>query len=275
MNTNITASALLEIARDVALTAGQLVVRRRAEGVTVADLKSSPVDVVTAADRECETLIRTLLANARPDDGFFGEEGADDTGTSGLTWIVDPIDGTVNYLYNIPHYAISIAVVSGGTDPLTWTTLAGCVLNPVSGEIYTASAGGGAFLGSEPLIPAPAVELSQALVGTGFSYSSDSRAAQGAIVAQLLPEVRDIRRFGAASLDICAVASGRLNAYYERGLSVREAGATVHGWNGQPPSKEFLLAGEKSVAAALQKRLVAIGISTDTPLTLAEKPFVS
>jgi myo-inositol-1(or 4)-monophosphatase len=270
MNTNITASALLEIARDVALTAGQLVVRRRAEGVTVADLKSSPVDVVTAADRECETLIRTLLAAARPDDGFLGEEGADDAGTSGLTWIVDPIDGTVNYLYNIPHYAISIAVVSGAADPLTWTALAGCVLNPVSGEIYTASLGGGAFLGSEPLTPAPAVELSQALVGTGFSYSAESRATQGAIVAKLLPEVRDIRRFGAASLDICAVASGRLNAYYERGLSpwdhaaatliVREAGASVRGWNGQPPSKEFLLAGEESLAAALEKRLVAIGI---------------
>jgi myo-inositol-1(or 4)-monophosphatase len=270
MNTNITASALLEIARDVALTAGELVVRRRAEGVTVADLKSSPVDVVTAADRECETLIRSLLAAARPDDGFFGEEGAEDLGTSGLTWIVDPIDGTVNYLYNIPHYAISIAVVSGGGDPLTWTALAGCVLNPVSGEIYTASAGGGAFLGTEPINPAPAVELSQALVGTGFSYSAETRAEQGAIVATLLPEVRDIRRFGAASLDICAVASGRLNAYYERGLSpwdhaaaaliAREAGASVVGWNGQPPSKEFLIAGELSVERALTKRLVAMGI---------------
>ena len=270
MNTNITAQALLEIARDVALTAGELVVRRRAEGVTVADLKSSPVDVVTAADRECETLIRSLLAEARPEDGFFGEEGAEDAGTSGLTWIVDPIDGTVNYLYNIPHYAISIAVVSGGTDPLTWTALAGCVLNPVSGEIYTASAGGGAFLGTEPLVPAPGVELSQALVGTGFSYSAEDRAVQGAIVAQLLPEVRDIRRFGAASLDICAVASGRLNAYYERGLSpwdhaaagliAREAGASIRGRNGQSPNKDFFLAGEESVANALEKRLVAIGI---------------
>lgn len=254
----------------MALTAGELVVRRRAEGVTVADLKSSPVDVVTAADRECETLIRSLLAEARPDDGFFGEEGAEDAGTSGLTWIVDPIDGTVNYLYNIPHYAISIAVVSGGTDPLSWTALAGCVLNPVSGEIYTASAGGGAFLGAEPLVPAPAVELSQALVGTGFSYSAEDRAVQGALVSQLLPEVRDIRRFGAASLDICAVASGRLNAYYERGLSpwdhaaagliAREAGASIRGRNGQSPNKEFFLAGEESVANALEKRLVAIGI---------------
>jgi myo-inositol-1(or 4)-monophosphatase len=266
MNTNITASALLRIARDVALTAGQLVVRRRAEGVTVADLKSSPVDVVTAADRECETLIRSLLATARPHDGFFGEEGADDTGTSGLTWIVDPIDGTVNYLYNIPHYAISIAVVSGGTDPLTWTALAGCVLNPVSGEIFTASAGGGAFLGDEPIRPAPAVELSQALVGTGFSYSAETRATQGAVVAALLPKVRDIRRFGAASLDICAVACGRLNAYFERGLSpwdhaaaaliVREAGATVVGENGQPPSKELLLAGEAGVAQLLTNQLL-------------------
>jgi myo-inositol-1(or 4)-monophosphatase len=266
---------LLTLARDTALAAGELVKRRREEGVTVADLKSSPVDVVTNADRESEALIRSILARARPTDGFFGEEGAagiaeQDAGTSGLTWIVDPIDGTVNYLYDIPQYAISIAVVEGTPDPLTWTALAGCVFNPVSGELYTASVGDGAFLGDRRLQVAPAVELSQALVGTGFSYSSETRAHQGRVVAQLLPEVRDIRRMGAASLDLCAVATGRLNAYYERGLSpwdhaaagliAREAGALVVGENDAPPSKEFILAAEESVARALQSRLLHFGV---------------
>jgi myo-inositol-1(or 4)-monophosphatase len=266
---------LLDLALTTAQVAGELVLRRRREGVTVADLKSSPVDVVTLADRESETLIRSLLHDARPDDGFFGEEAAggiaeQDAGTSGLTWIVDPIDGTVNYLYDIPHYAISIAVVEGSADPLTWRALAGVVLNPATGEVYTAAAGGGAYLGDRALAVAPAVDLSQALVGTGFSYSSETRAHQGAVVSRLLPEVRDIRRFGSAALDLCAVASGRLNAYYERGLSpwdhaaagliAQESGATVEGWNGQPASKEFAIAGQESVVRELYKRLLAFDI---------------
>ncbi|HEV7949471.1 MAG TPA: inositol monophosphatase family protein [Glaciihabitans sp.] len=261
---------LLDLARTVALNAGAMVKTRRAEGVTVADLKSSPVDVVTLADRESETLIRSLLAEARPDDGFFGEEGAADLGTSGLTWVVDPIDGTVNYLYDIPQYAISIAVVEGGPDPLTWRALAGCVFNPASGELFSAAEGGGAFLGERPIHAAAPVDMSQALVGTGFSYSAETRALQGAVVAQLLPEVRDIRRFGAAALDLCAVANGRLNAYYERGLSpwdhaagaliAREAGAVVLGWDGAAPSKEFIIAGQLDLVNRLEKRLKELGV---------------
>jgi myo-inositol-1(or 4)-monophosphatase len=216
-----------------------------------------------------------MLNDARPHDGFFGEEtsgaAADrDTGTSGLTWVVDPIDGTVNYLYDIPHYAISIAVVDGAPDPLTWTALAACVLNPVTGEIFTAAAGGGAFLGATAISVAPAVDLSQALVSTGFSYVAEQRRRQGAVVARLLPEVRDIRRAGAASLDICYVANGRLNGYFERGLSpwdhaaaaliAREAGASVTGWDGAAASKEFLLAAEPTVADALRTRLLQLGV---------------
>src|SRR3954468_12381615 len=121
---------LLDLARTVAVAAGELAARRRREGVTVADLKSSPVDVVTAADRETEALIRGMLADARPGDGFFGEESGAEKGSSGLTWVVDPIDGTVNYLYGIPHYGVSIAVVEGEPDPLTWRALAACVINP-------------------------------------------------------------------------------------------------------------------------------------------------
>ncbi|MET1044086.1 MAG: inositol monophosphatase family protein [Microbacteriaceae bacterium] len=258
-------SELLTLARTIAVEAGELARRRRIEGVEVADHKSSAVDVVTHADRETEAFIRARLAEVRPGDGFLGEEGTTDTGTTGLTWVVDPIDGTVNFLYGIPHYAVSIAVVEGDPDPLTWTALAGCVANPESGEVYSAAAGQGAFLGEGRLQVAPAVELAQALIATGFGYSAERRAEQGALVSQLLPRVRDIRRLGTASLDLCFVAAGRLNGYYERGLNpwdhaagalvAAEAGARVSGWSGAAASSEFILAAEPSVAASLEQLL--------------------
>lgn len=263
-------SNLLTIARDVAIAAGALAKQRRTEGVAVAASKSSPVDIVTEADRETERLIRSLLAEARPGDGFYGEESDASSSSSGLHWIVDPIDGTVNFLYGIPHYAVSIAVVEGDPDPLTWRALAACVFNPANGEVFTASEGGGAFLGSSEIRVAEAVELSQALVGTGFAYDSAMRGRQGAIVAGLLPEVRDIRRLGTASLDLCFVASGRLNAYFERTLSpwdhaagaliAREAGARVSGLGGVAPSKDFIIAAEPTLAERLESRLLALGV---------------
>ena len=256
---------LLEIARATAVTAGALAHRRRVEGVQVADHKSSPVDVVTLADRETETLIRSLLADARPDDGFLGEEGGAERGSSGLTWVVDPIDGTVNYLYGIPHWAVSIAVVEGEPDPLRWRALAGCVTNPVTGEIYTATDAGGAFSGNQQLRVAEPASMAQSLIGTGFSYDSAKRGRQGAVVAGLLPVVRDIRRFGAASLDLCAVATGRLNGYFEAGLApwdhaaaalvAREAGARVEGRDGEAPSADWVLAAPPELASALAREL--------------------
>ena len=261
---------LLTIARRVAVQAGELAKQRRREGVEVAASKSSPVDIVTEADRETERLIRSLLAEARPDDGFFGEESDASSSSTGLHWIVDPIDGTVNFLYGIPHYAVSIAVVEGEPDPLTWRALAACVVNPASGEVFTATEGGGAFAGDIPITVAPSVELSQALVATGFAYDSEMRGRQGAIVAQLLPEVRDIRRLGTASLDLCFVASGRLNAYFERTLSpwdhaagaliAREAGARVSGLRGEAPSRDFIIAAEPGVADRLEARLLELGV---------------
>lgn len=261
---------LLRLARDTAVTAGELAHRRRLEGVEVADHKSSPVDVVTLADRETETLIRSLIAEARPHDGFLGEEGGAETGTSGLTWVVDPIDGTVNYLYGIPHWAVSIAVVEGDPDPLAWRALAGCVTNPVTGEIYTATDAGGAFSGNQQLRVAEPPSLAQALVGTGFGYDARVRGRQGLVVAGLLPQVRDIRRFGTASLDLCAVATGRLNGYFERGLKpwdhaaaalvAREAGAVVTGLDGAPASGEMLLAAPAELASALERALVALSV---------------
>ncbi|TBN58459.1 inositol monophosphatase [Glaciihabitans arcticus] len=267
---------LLRIARDTALAGGELAARRRREGVSVAASKSSPVDIVTEADRETEALIRALLADARPDDGFYGEESDASESASGLTWIVDPIDGTVNFLYGFPHYAVSIAVVEGGPDPLVWRALAACVFNPATGEVYTATEGGGAYLGDAAAVTparlavAPPVPIGQALVGTGFAYDSDMRGVQGALVASLLPQVRDIRRMGTASLDLCAVAAGRLNAYFERTLSpwdhaagaliAREAGATVKGLRDAAPSRDFILAAEPELARVLEARLVELGV---------------
>jgi myo-inositol-1(or 4)-monophosphatase len=259
---------LLTIAIDIAREAGELIVSARRAGVEVADRKSSPVDVVTQVDRDSETLIRERLAAARPLDGFFGEEGGRGASTSGLTWVVDPIDGTVNFLYGIPHYAVSIAVVEGEPDPQSWRAVAGVVLNPVTGELFSATRGGGAFLNGEPISIAEPVSLPQALVATGFAYAESTRVEQGRAIAQLLPQVRDIRRMGTASLDLCAVAAGRVNAYFERTLSpwdhaagaliAEEAGAIVKGLGERRPDNVFLLAAHPSMALEWEELLVAL-----------------
>ncbi|MFT4028244.1 MAG: inositol monophosphatase family protein [Protaetiibacter sp.] len=261
---------LLELARAIALEAGELAAARRREGVEVAATKSSVVDVVTAADREVEELIRTRIAEARPRDAVLGEEGGASGGSSGVTWVVDPIDGTVNYLYGIPHYAVSIAVVEGDPDPAAWTALAGVVVNPASGELFTAARGAGAFLGGRPIRVADAVPLGQALVATGFAYDAAMRGRQGEVVARLLPRVRDIRRQGTASLDLASVAAGRLNAYFERTLNpwdhaagaliAQEAGAVVKGLGAARPSREFIVAGHPDVVGPLEELLVALGV---------------
>lgn len=259
---------LLDLATRIALEAGTLAAARRAEGVTVAASKSSLEDVVTQADRDTEELIRSLLADARPDDGILGEEGGGTVaGTSGLTWVVDPIDGTVNYLYGIRHYAVSIAVVEGGQDPLGWTALAGVVNNPATSELFCAALGSGATLNGSAIRVAPPVELAQALIGTGFSYLAATRREQADVLLEVITRVRDIRRQGSAALDLCDVAAGRLNAYFERGLNpwdhaagalvAAEAGARVSGLRGSPASKEFVLAAEPSVARALEAVLAA------------------
>ena len=256
---------LLDLARDVAVEAGDLARRLRSHGVEVADTKSTVTDIVTFADRQTEQLIRSRLADARPGDGFLGEESGAEPGTSGLTWVVDPIDGTVNYAYGLPFYAVSIAVVEGEPDPLTWRALAGCVVNPVSGELFTAAEGEGAYLDGEPIRVAESVEPSQALLATGFSYTPERRTAQAEALARYIASVRDIRRIGVAALDLCYVGAGRLNAYAESGLHpwdqaagvliAREAGARVTGWDGGEPSREFVLAAEPRLAEALEKIL--------------------
>jgi myo-inositol-1(or 4)-monophosphatase len=258
------------IAETIARNAGELIARRRREGVTMADTKSSSVDVVTFADKECEAFVTNALSQVRPEDGFYGEEGADVVGTSGLTWIVDPIDGTVNYLYDIPAYAVSIAVVRGTPDPGSWEQLAGVVFNPITGELYSAAQGLGATLTDvhgtvHPLAVKTEENIGHALVATGFGYSSAVRAEQAHTLTQVLPVVRDIRRAGAASLDLCFVAAGRLDAYFEQGtkpwdhaagsLIVREAGGQVGGLSGAPEGENMLIAASPGIFPEIEKLL--------------------
>jgi myo-inositol-1(or 4)-monophosphatase len=213
---------LLKLAERVAIETAEMVRLRRKEGVEVESTKSSPVDIVTEVDRAAEELIFDRLMTARPDDGFVGEEGASSESTSGVVWIVDPIDGTVNFLYGIPHYSVSIAAALDG-EPV-----AGVVVNVESGERFTATKGGGSFqdgvrlrVGSDGAPP----PLSQRLVGTGFNYLADVKAKQTVAVSAMLHEVRDIRRMGSAALDLCSVACGRVDAYVEEGLNVWDMAA--------------------------------------------------
>jgi myo-inositol-1(or 4)-monophosphatase len=270
--------ALRDLAERVARDAGRLVATGRAGGVEVAATKSSPVDVVTALDTASEQLVRESLEAARPQDAILGEELGRRPGRSGLTWVVDPIDGTVNFLYGIPAYAVSIAVGTGDpTVPGSWTGLAACVHAPAQGRTYTAARGAGAWredeAGRTRLRVNEAVPLSRALVGTGFGYRAQRRAAQGRVVAALLPRVRDIRRAGCASLDLCAVAAGELDAYYERGLQpwdlaggelvAIEAGAAVTGLAGESAGEELTLAGAPSVVEELAALLAPLGADRD------------
>jgi myo-inositol-1(or 4)-monophosphatase len=267
--TNTANADLLQLALRIGTEAGALAKRRRSEGVDIAASKSAPEDIVTLADRETEALIRGMLADARPNDGFLGEESGSGGGTSGLTWVVDPIDGTVNYAYDIPAWAVSIAVVEGEPDPLSWNTLAGVVVNPAIDEVYTATAGGGSYLGASRLQVRQGVHLSMALVGTGFGYRAERRVRQAAVVGGLISHVRDIRRIGSASLDLCDVAAGRFDAYFERGLNpwdhaagalvAREAGATVGGVGGSRESDAMLIAAAPALFDDLAPLLESLG----------------
>lgn len=267
-------SELLDLARSVALEAAELAARRRREGVEVAATKSTVVDVVTEADREVERLVLGRLQDARPQDGVLGEEGASVPSTSGSTWVVDPIDGTVNYLYDIPAYAVSVAAVAGDPrDPAGHQTLAGCVHNPVSGETFTATRGGGAFLDGRRLAVSRQDDLSLALLATGFGYDVARRRRQAEILAALLPVVRDVRRMGSAALDLCQVACARVDAYYERGLNpwdlaagalvAREAGALVTGLGDAPAGEALVVAAGPTLHPALQAILAPYRPDTD------------
>jgi myo-inositol-1(or 4)-monophosphatase len=253
---------LLELAVRLVREAGELARTGRRRALSGIASKSTPTDIVTELDRATERLVSDGLRAARPDDEILGEESGVSAGSSGVRWVLDPIDGTVNYVYGLPQYAVSLAAQVAGR------TVAGVVRNPESGEEWTAVRGGGAWRAGERLRGSAVSTLDQALVGTGFAYDARVRSEQAAVAAALLPRIRDIRRFGAASLDLCFAAEGRLDAYYERGLQpwdlaagaliAEEAGLLVTGLNGDP-------AGEAMAVAAppvLHRQLLAALAST-------------
>lgn len=227
------------LATEIAREAGELALVRRSEGVAIAATKSALADIVTEADREVEALIRERLSAAAPNDGFLGEETGAERGSSDITWVVDPIDGTVNYAYGIPSYAVSIAAVIGEPTPEEWQAIAGVVFAPASGELFRAARGRGAWLGDQRLVVNAEPTPAGALLATGFGYDPTTHAGDLARVARVMPLARDLRRAGAASLDFAFVAAGRLDGYFERGLQpwdhaagallVTEAGGLVGG----------------------------------------------
>ncbi|MET9885928.1 inositol monophosphatase family protein [Streptomyces sp. NPDC006430] len=254
---------LLDVGLEAARRAGELLRDGRPADLAVAATKSSPIDVVTEMDIAAEKLITSVLARRRPEDGLLGEEGADSPGTSGVRWIVDPLDGTVNYLYGLPSWSVSIAAEYGGE------TVVGVVEAPMRGETYHAVLGGGAWRGEVRLACRAAAPLDQALVGTGFAYLQARKEQQAEVAQRVIPRVRDIRRGGSAALDLSDVAAGRLDAYYERGLNpwdlaageliAREAGALTGGRPGRPASGELALAATPAVFASLQPLLEESG----------------
>ncbi|OCB59182.1 inositol monophosphatase [Mycobacterium vulneris] len=272
------APALRIVAEQLATEAADFVARRRAEvfssdGAAVRDdartvrSKSTPTDPVTIVDTETERWLRERLAVLRPGEAILGEEeGGRLDGRPGVSWVLDPIDGTVNFVYGIPAYAVSVAAQYDGRS------VAGAVANVPAGEVYSAALGHGAEVvrgGVRSALRCSGVEeLSMALLGTGFAYDPGRRARQAAVVAEVLPEVRDIRRIGSCALDLCMVAAGRLDAYYEEGVQVwdwaaaaliaAEAGATV--WLPTAAGAEHVAASAPGVADALHAALAGAGM---------------
>jgi myo-inositol-1(or 4)-monophosphatase len=253
---------LLDTALRIAREAGTLLADGRAH-VTVAATKSSPTDVVTAMDKASEALIVSRLAELRPGDGLLAEEGSARPSSTGIEWVVDPLDGTVNYLYGVPFWSVSIAART--TDAPADESLIGVVHAPVLGMTWTASRGEGAARDAAPLAGSKATALEQALVGTGFGYDSARRARQAEILRRVLPRVRDIRRLGSAAVDMCLTAEGILDAYFEQGLKpwdraagtliAREAGLTVAGLDGAAPGETLTIAAPPALFAPLASLL--------------------
>jgi myo-inositol-1(or 4)-monophosphatase len=244
--------------------AGELLLERFGGPARGVVSKSSSTDLVSDADRAAEDAIVGLLRSERPEDGLLGEEGASVEGESGRRWVIDPLDGTTNFLYGIPQWAVSVAL-EDGSGPLV-----GVVFDPVAGELFRAERGGGAELNGEALRVRDGATLDRSLVATGFSYDSERRREQARAVAHVLPRVRDIRRAGAAALDLAWLAAGRLDGYWERGLKpwdwaagrllVAEAGGAVAELDGEPY-------GLAAASRALLPELLALVAEAEGPPT--------
>jgi myo-inositol-1(or 4)-monophosphatase len=234
----------------------------RSEAVRIS-AKSTNTDLVTDVDRASERWLVERIQELRPHDGILGEEGSHRSGSSGVRWVVDPIDGTVNFVLGLPQFAVSVAAEIDGR------AVAGAVANPLTGETFHASLGGGAYLAGERLSGPRRVALSRAVVGTGFGYDAALRARQVAVVGPLLPAVGDVRRLGAASLDLCFVAAGRLDAYFEAGLNpwdhaaggliAAEAGCVLSGLHGRAPSEQCYAVAGADLANEFFALLAALG----------------
>ena len=257
------AGELLALAVEAARAAGHLLLEGLESGATQVESKSTPTDPVSDLDRASEALIVRTLRGRRPHDAVLGEEGGTSAGRSGVRWVVDPLDGTVNLLYGFPAFAVSVAAEVDGV------VVAGVVHDPLRDETFTAEKGAGSWLGARRLAVRTPDDLASALVGTGFAYGAAKRADQGRVVAHVLPLVRDIRRAGSAALDLCWVGAGRLDAYFESGtrhwdraagaLVAAEAGAWTGDLAGGPPSDEMAVAAAPTIAGDLVGMLRTAG----------------
>lgn len=253
-------AALLELAVSVVGPAAEMARQMRSRGVDGIATKSTDTDVVTAADRAVERQIVAALRSARPADMILGEEYGLVPADGAVRWVLDPIDGTVNYLYDLPQYAVSLAAEVDGV------VVAGVVRNAATGRQWTATLGGGAYTDGRRLTGSKQTSLAQSLLATGFGYDPARRAHQARVLAGLLSHVRDVRRFGASSLDLCMVAEGRCDAYYEKGLQpwdhaaggliASEAGLVVTGLRGAAPGHDLVLAAPPALHGELHDRLV-------------------
>ncbi len=255
--------ALAALAGEVATRAAAVLVDGLRRERTAVATKSSSTDMVTEMDRAAEQLIAQGILAARPDDGLVGEEGTSRDGTSGVRWIIDPLDGTTNYLYGHAGFAVSVAAARGDE------VLAGVVVDPLHGDTFAAARGRGATRNGAPVHCSAADDLATALVATGFSYDPARRGRQARVLAEVLPRIRDIRRMGAAAVDLCSVACGRVDAFWEKGLQpwdhaagaliAAEAGARVGDLDGGPPSTAFTLAAPAALFDELAALLRAAG----------------
>ena len=253
---------LLGLARGLALEAGALLRERRRSGFAVSS-KSTRNDLVTEVDRAAEARIVSRIRAQRPEDAILGEEGASQKGTSGVRWIIDTLDGTTNFLSGYPAYAVSIGVEVDGER------VVGAVDNAANGETFWAARGLGAFLDGRPIHVSSKDDLSVALLGGGFGNNSVHRDAQAALLARVLARVADLRRGGSAALDLCAVAAGRLDAFYELRLAlwdyaaadviIREAGGATSSLAGGPLGGATVLAAAPALLAPLRTMLLEAG----------------
>ncbi|HEX8092906.1 inositol monophosphatase family protein [Jatrophihabitans sp.] len=256
---------LADIAVELAGRAGALALRYQEAGLSVSS-KSSVTDVVTDADRAVEDFLRTALAELRPADSVIGEEaGAAELTGAPVRWVLDPIDGTVNFVLGLPYFAVSIAAQVHGE------TVAGCVFNPASGELFRAAAGHGAFLGDRRLTGPRSVPLDEAVLTTGFNYDPARRARQGRVAGELLARVGNLRRLGSAALDLCTLAAGRVDLYYEgplhewdfaAGLLIAtEAGVATSGLRGRPAGTHMVAGAHPERAEEFFGLLTELGVA--------------